>query len=224
MTGIRCFVLEPTRECRVTLRRYVRSGNRICTATRDQKYPVGCDAGTRVPDGILGRTPKDWPHEDPRWPPSCMQCQEGFRDDDEWQVHEDRLYCRRDTGEFTTLRSAPVGAMWYADWYVENWSTPEPSDPPRSWHPGPDGHVLVCKTPGPTRAGSLGEWIGWDWIIDARASNCGLPLDNHHACWVRHGAPPDVTVDKDGVTCSAGGGSIGSPYWHGFLRNGWLVT
>jgi hypothetical protein len=40
---------------------------------------------------------------------------------------------------------------------------------------------------------------------------------------VRHGTPPDVTVDKNGLTCNAGGGSIQVPGWHGFLRNGELV-
>jgi hypothetical protein len=61
------------------------------------------------------------------------------------------------------------------------------------------------------------------WNIDSRASNCTMPDDFEHRCWVRHGIPPAITVDKDGLTCTAGGGSIQSGSWHGYLRNGELV-
>lgn len=63
---------------------------------------------------------------------------------------------------------------------------------------------------------------GTQWNIDSRASNCGSPHDRLHRCWVRHGQPPDITVDKIGVTCNAGAGSIMSHTgkYHGFLRNG----
>ena len=47
-----------------------------------------------------------------------------------------------------------------------------------------------------------------------------------HKCWVRHGDPRTgiVTVDKNGVTCGAGAGSIATRGWHGFLREGMLVA
>ena len=68
------------------------------------------------------------------------------------------------------------------------------------------------------------------WDIDSRCSNCTLPDDTTHRCWIRHGNPElgePVTVDKRGHTCSAGGGSIdaksGRGPWHGFLRAGYLV-
>ncbi len=82
-----------------------------------------------------------------------------------------------------------------------------------------------------------GSW----WGIDGRASNCDSPcatcktpynrhLPGHafidskpHHCWVRHGEPPLITVDKDGTTCGAGGGSIQAGDFHGFLRNGVLA-
>jgi len=57
-------------------------------------------------------------------------------------------------------------------------------------------------------------------MIDSRASNCTLPDDNVHKCWVRHGEAPNFTVDKNGATCAAGAGSIQTSNWHGFLRNG----
>ena len=36
---------------------------------------------------------------------------------------------------------------------------------------------------------------------DSRASNCTKKNDKTHRCWVRHGTPPDITIDKDGETC-----------------------
>lgn len=59
-------------------------------------------------------------------------------------------------------------------------------------------------------------------MIDGRASNCTMPDDNVHKCWVRHGRPEDGTlhVDKNGNTCAAGAGSIATPNFHGFLHNG----
>ena len=50
-----------------------------------------------------------------------------------------------------------------------------------------------------------------------------MPNDNEHRCWVRHGGFGQiVTVDKNGKTCEAGGGSIATPKFHGFLTNGEL--
>lgn len=61
------------------------------------------------------------------------------------------------------------------------------------------------------------------WNIDSRARNCTLPADFDHRCWIRHGTPPAITVDKNGPTCAAGAGSIQSGSWHGWLRGGELV-
>jgi hypothetical protein len=66
---------------------------------------------------------------------------------------------------------------------------------------------------------------GAHWCIDGRASNCTLPNDKLHRCWVRHGTVPNIHVDKKGLTCKAGAGSIitrkGEPdEYHGFLHNG----
>lgn len=68
---------------------------------------------------------------------------------------------------------------------------------------------------------------GTHWQIDGRASNCTMPHDRTHRCWVRHGDPETgiVHVDKNGHTCNAGAGSIhvdqGTPTeWHGFLHDG----
>jgi hypothetical protein len=64
---------------------------------------------------------------------------------------------------------------------------------------------------------------GGEWNIDSRAGNCKLPDDRLHRCWVRHGTPPNITVDTIGQTCGAGAGSIMAGRYHGFLRNGVLV-
>jgi hypothetical protein len=64
---------------------------------------------------------------------------------------------------------------------------------------------------------------GGEWIIDSRASNCTMPEDTEHRCWVRHGEAPDFHVDKNGKTCNAGAGSIKCGSYHGFLQNGFLT-
>lgn len=109
------------------------------------------------------------------------------------------LWRRVDTGGMWPLHSAPPGAMWFAPWMSDHFT------------PGPDGNILVVRTP------------GGDWVVDSRASNCGLPNDNEHKCWIRHGTVPNITVDKNGKTCSAGAGSIQCGNYHGFLRDGHLV-
>ena len=64
---------------------------------------------------------------------------------------------------------------------------------------------------------------GNHWDIDNRAGNCTLPEDGVHRCWVRHGDPPQVTVDKNGTTCKAGRGSVKSGDYHGYLIQGVLI-
>lgn len=71
---------------------------------------------------------------------------------------------------------------------------------------------------GPHLHAILPNGRGWD--IDSRANNCGSPDDRRHRCWIRHGEPPAVTVDKAGRTCSAGAGSIAAGDYHGFLQGG----
>ncbi len=61
---------------------------------------------------------------------------------------------------------------------------------------------------------------GNHWNIDSRAGNFKRPADRTHRCWVRHGQPPQITVDKEGDTCEAGGGSVKSGDYHGYLKDG----
>ncbi len=208
MARIRCFLMEPTGRVIVHLRRY-RSSNapdeNHCSHEGNGGYH---QAMTRIADepeehdaeGYVTNSVKPTPpHDDPRWPLSCA-CGYEFRESDAWQRFVERLYRRTDTGEELLLRDAPAGAMWKA-WWVDRFHVPQGE------------HNLVVKTP------------GGDWEIDSQASNCTMKDDvrqEKHHCWIRHGNPPDITVDKNGVTCGAGAGSIQAGNYHGFLRNGYL--
>ena len=97
------------------------------------------------------------------------------------------------------------GDMWYANvtWYH--------NDKCPYWD-NCDGKHLMVVLPN-----------GHQHDCDARASNCTMPEDRVHRCWIRHGTPPAVTIDKQGPTCAAGAGSIVRGGWHGFIRNGEFV-
>jgi hypothetical protein len=142
-------------------------------------------------------------YDDPRWPSHCT-CGFKFPDEVVRQYFPERMYRVQGTDTLVTLRNAPAGAMWYATW-LEKYDA----------YKGPDGRCLIVKLPN-----------GNDWTIDSRASNCTLPNDTVHKCWIRHGTPPNITVDKNGFTCAAGAGSIlsgqGDRHYHGFLINGEL--
>jgi len=163
-----------------------------CTCAGGHGYH---DASVHLCDGDEPAKPD---RNDPRWPTKCAHCDYVFTPADQWQVFPESLYRAAD-GTIMTLRSAPAGAMWFADWMPNDWK-------------GPDGHSLMVKTP------------GGDWGVDMRASNCTRPDDKVHKCWVRHGDPrtANVTVDKNGDTCNAGAGSILCGAYHGFLRGGFL--
>lgn len=101
----------------------------------------------------------------------------------------------------------------HPEWY----RGPSPSNPrmpacPPS-HLFADGPQLYVRLP------NDGGW----WNVDSRANNCTLPYDYVHRCWQRTGTPPLVTAGKSQPTCSAGGGSIATPGYHGFLQNGFLT-
>lgn len=212
---VTCFWLEPTDRAEVGLRRYSPSSGNLETPCPREGGKWGYHGALAVLSDVLiewsdvrpeGRN--HWFHDDdrygvpdfaypgrddPRWPASC-DCGYEFTADDPWQEWVDRLYRRADNGGLVRLSDAPDGAMWDAIFYP--------------WK-GPDGRSLVVKCPG-----------GDEWAIDSRASNCTMPDDNEHRCWIRHGEPPAITVDKNGKTCAAGGGSIQAGNYHGFLRDG----
>lgn len=202
-----CFWLEPTDTVRRWLRRYT------------QNHPGGwtCAEGWHEAMVFYDDTPVVWeersdgdrvyrtvshdgdkpPDDDVRWPLKCDNCLFDFGINEVHQFFHNLLYKRGDTGELVTTRDAPPGAMWDA-WWLHGLRG--------MTHDGPDGRNLMVKLPN-----------GRDWNIDGRASNCGLPDDDEHHCWIRHGEPPLLVVNKNGLTCSAGAGSILSGDYHGFL-------
>lgn len=201
--NIKVFFLAPTDLYVRSLRRIRLDDAHKCRAGTPFLYctasaPAGSVQAEQHPTG--GQV--EWPRDDARWPQACAQCGEQFADTDLWLVDYERVYRRSDAGDEFTLRTAPPGACWDADWFRD--------------HPayqGPDGRTLIVRLPD-----------GHDWMIDARAKNCTLPDDKVHKCWVRHGRPEDGTlhVDKNGHTCAAGAGSIDTGRWHGFLHGGFL--
>jgi hypothetical protein len=151
------------------------------------------DIPDKINENHFGGDPEDYPEE--LWQVlRCEKCGQPAPADAKRQVNNQRLYD-------TPSGKPEPGSIYWADWYPDNmfWDN----------HKGP--HLLAVLP------------NGWIWVIDSRASNCTLPEDRLHRCWCRHGEVPDITVDKNGITCSAGAGSISGGDWHGFLRNGEFV-
>ena len=115
------------------------------------------------------------------------------------------ILCNLVTSEELPSSKLPVGALYASNPTMKHYV----------YHTGPDGLTIFC-----VRFPNDG-----DWCIDGRASNCTLPHDKEHRCWVRYGTVGEkLTVDKNGLTCAAGAGSffMDDQKWHGFLRDGVL--
>lgn len=198
MAEHRIFFCEETPQIETYLRRFTFGGEGACRHDASCKAPV---ARGPWPVGAYLTMDRDWDRADPNWPKACEACGYEFLETDEWQAFNCRIYRRADTGEELPARrhlsELPVGAVIEAWWDSQK---------------GPDGRALVVVTPGGL------------WHVDDRASNCTLPDDDEHRCWVRHGRPEDGTlhVDKNGLTCAAGAGSIVAGAFHGFLHHGVL--
>lgn len=152
-------------------------------------------------DWGLGGSVMAYPHDDPRWPKQCDHCGLAVPTDGtvavEYQVFHKNLYN-------TESGNPEPGDLFYVY-----------DDPDFGCDYGwtnCDGKHLNAILPN-----------GRVWDIDGRASNCTLLNDKTHRCWIRHGEPPLLTVDKKGHTCSAGMGSIAVGSYHGFLRDGKFV-
>lgn len=178
----------------------------------------------------------EYEHDVARWD----GCPVGGRD------HEHRATRTGDPRPITGQHPTEVRRDW--DGSCEACGAPIPWDDPDNVY-GSSGNTPVYDTPSgrlepgclywvdqhPDRA-CFARWTNCDgrhlhavlptgqhWDIDSRAANCGSPDDTEHRCWIRHGTPPAVHVDKNGRTCSAGAGSIAVPGWHGFLHDGRFV-
>lgn len=190
----KCIWVERSGLVRRAARGFVYRGAHTC----DEMVPIEDNIALYNLDGHLDFQPK-LALDDPRWPKACSKCGYTF-DKNDYEVFQDVLY-RFPDGSQKTQREFPIGTMWNAWWYND-----------LKGLAGPDGQSICVRLPG-----------NHDWLIDGPASNCTMPNDNVHKCWVRHGTPPNITVDKNGHTCGAGAGSILVPGYHGFLRNGELT-
>lgn len=205
MARIKCYFLEPTNFYRKTVRRYsYRQSEEILCPNRQ---PWVHDAELLIADKFESLEQLSSGHtaeiDQLTFPTKCDHCDYLFAPEDERTVNNKIYYKRSDNGELVTMHDAPPGAMWYCPWY-EGFYRSQDSDPK---------NVLVVKTP------------GGDWVIDSRASNCTRKDDNIHFCWIRTGDPRtgNITVHKNGNTCSAGAGSILQDSYHAMLQDGWLI-
>lgn len=178
-----------------TLRRY--SSATQCTKGKsyhNAETIISERAKVRINRNGYVSLPRQVGKKDPRWPTKCEACNYVFTPDDAWQTNIEEWYLGG--GWEFTLSEAPPGAIYDAWWYP--------------WK-GPDGRSLIIILPDKH-----------PWMVDWQASNCTLPNDTEHRCWIRHGDPTtgNITVDKRGRTCSAGAGSILTRTYHGFLTNG----
>lgn len=164
MTAIECFFLRPSAFAQETLRRYTYSNDcpsvykyhncsvEINVVPYDLAIPNDGSPGTGIE------------HDDPRWPSEC-HCGYKFKPEDEWQHQLIRLYWRSDHLALrVTLSDAPVGSLYYGDWY--------------HWR-GPDRHCLIAITP------------GGPWIIDGPSTNND---GSRGPAWTRTGEVPKITV------------------------------
>jgi hypothetical protein len=218
----KCFMIAPIAKQYQWLRRYKFIASSSSSIEKCPGNSSGHDASARIED-FASPLPAAGEYEanrtsalflgDSRWPVKCDHCEYRFVDADERQLFDLRVYAD-DQGRECVLpmyavrdvARAPAGAMYWAYWRHKDgkcWIWDNCTDA--------RGHLLVV-CPG-----------GSEWEIDSRASNCTMPDERTHRCWVRHGEAPMLTVDKSGKTCAAGAGSIVAGTYHGFLQNGELT-
>lgn len=156
MNNVKCFMLTPTARAARFLRRFwsVDTGLRLCEPSGYHDEAMRIEDTELIREGRSVRIePMDWPKGDPRWPTRC-HCGHEFDDKEVRQLFYLPIYRTPDGREVTIhatpprgIETAPVGSMWFADWYAEvGWK-------------GPDGRSLVVRTP------------GGDWAIDGPSNN-----------------------------------------------------
>jgi len=223
--GVKCFYVEITDKCKVYLRRYSVDSfwkndikylklNPLCIGNSGYSpdfhnaeilygiYPIPYTADKVTVDEfpMLDHNHPLWKHV------AVCKCGYEFDEYDHYQMFVDDIYIDKANGREHSLRTRTPGMMWNAPWRLSFEKNQV------------DGKYLCVICPD-----------GLEWDIDSQARNCTMKTDNVHKCWIRHGTPPIITVDKAGLTCGAGAGSIqtyghkdGKDFgsYHGFLRNG----
>lgn len=177
--------------------------------------------------------------DDGRWPARCMHtnCVYDFDHNDEWQVQQESIYVDPITGQEYSLRMQIPGMMWDAWWMGVDWTGADGISLAVTLPNGSawmvdsrasncDSLCKHCTKPYNAHTNPQGSFTGR--CVPTSEYNDGSPTYEDarpHKCWIRHGDPrtSNVHVDKNGVTCGAGAGSIISGSYHGFLHNGFLT-
>lgn len=199
--SIQCFLLVPLGIEAVSLRRYSRDGQK-CPGPfgyHNAHFHLGDSPELNVAthcDGIPDGSDERPAASDPRWPAKCEHCDYIFAPADNYQRFAENLFRRSDNGEVTTIRQAPPGAMWFADWYPASFGSPSFMAKPESERKR--GH-LILRCP------------GGDWDIDSKSRNGDG--------WTRTGEAPNVTANPSIlIPDDVKGGEL----FHGWLREGIL--
>lgn len=205
MSDIQCFVMEESGLYDVQLRVYEMgdcvSGYHETIKSLGHKPAVELDNYSEVHGSpVIDCTNADTARYQDQWPDTCS-CGFKFTAGASRQYHPKQLWKHGVTGELVLRRDFQPGALFRLRYMEDH----------KHWC-GSDGKSWAVITP------------GGEWNIDSRASNCTMPEDNVHKCWCRHGEAPNFTVDKQGLTCQAGAGSIITGSYHGFLRGGKLES
>lgn len=157
--------------------------------------PLGDKPGANDDWDAFGKV-EDYPDE--RWPTACAHCGAAVPAEtpgifQQRQVSVSRLY------------DSPSGDPEPGDVYRIDWH--DAGECPY-WDNCNGTHVYAILPNGHT------------WDVDGRASNCTMPQERTHRCWVQTGSLEDgsLHVDKNGHTCAAGAGSIAVTGYHGFLH------
>jgi hypothetical protein len=182
----------------VRLRRYTQAAETECPNSKYGHNAFNDTDEVRERPGYAfeGDASGTLPHDHPDWPTHCT-CGYEFQPEDEWQVHQERLYRLHDTGELVTTRTAPVGAAWYFPWKRESGFVS--LEYKRDWE-GKREPISVKLPPGE-------PWN--EWCIDG-------PANNKEPGWVVTGS-----LEEGNLTASP---SIAHGKWyHGFLQNGILT-
>jgi len=160
-------MVEPTKFCRRSLRRYWKTGPGVHSGHYHDASVV-IDAKFESP-GVHGRgLLRDGYESNPAWPKNCA-CGYKFVEEDYWQVNEERLWKGAPERKLYTLRECPPGATWIADWFSDK-------GPNGQWS-GPDGKVWCVMLPG-----------GVEFIVYMYSS------DKPPRKWDVQGTPPNITV------------------------------
>lgn len=156
----RCFMTEPSEFCRRSLRRYA-SG----TSSHYHDVEDVIEGQFLEPNGMGSGMGREGYEGHPGWPKACA-CGYAFREEDNWQVNETRLYRGAPDGKLYPHARAPAGAIWRATWMED--ISPNP-------YAGPDGKVWALMMPS-----------GYEWLIYGPSSNGGK--------WSVTGELPAITV------------------------------